>query len=357
MNITAAPSVARPLTAPVPPSPRAFTTDELIGAVDMPVPERAVVEEATSAPYRISTILVIILPFLALIGAGFTLWGTAFNWMYLALLFGMYMITGLGITVGYHRLFTHKSFDAPAPVRAAFAVAGSFAIEGPVIDWVAWHRRHHQHSDEEHDPHSPHTENGEGVVGMLKGLYHAHMGWLTRMGDPEPARYAPDLLKDPVARVASKLFFPLFLAGLLIPGVIAGLITMTWTGFGLGVLWGGLVRVFVVHHITWSINSVCHMWGSRDYVSHDHSRNNIVFGILGFGEGWHNNHHAFPTSARHGLRWWQFDSSWLVIRTLSLLGLAKDIRLPSPERLAAKARKQTAGSPRPTSTPPSPSQS
>jgi stearoyl-CoA desaturase (delta-9 desaturase) len=204
---------------------------------------------------------------------------------------------------------------------------------------VAQHRKHHQNSDDEGDPHSPHSE-GEGFFGMLRGLWHAHVGWVFQPDAPDLDRYVGDLKKDNVVRKVSNLFSLWVVLGLLIPTVLGGLISMSWTGALLGFIWGGLARVFLVHHVTWSINSVCHLWGSRDFESHDESRNNVIFGILGLGEGWHNNHHAFPTSARHGLKWWQFDFSYLFIRGMEMLGLATKVRVPARQQIEAKRRKR-----------------
>jgi stearoyl-CoA desaturase (Delta-9 desaturase) len=284
---------------------------------------------------RIVNLIAVLLPFVGFIAALVLLWGIAFNWIYLALLAGMYMITAVGITVGYHRLFTHKSFETVAPVRALLAIFGSMAVEGPVLQWAALHRKHHQHSDTEEDPHSPH-HHGDSVWGTIKGFCHAHLGWLFVRRPKGLARYIPDLHQDAVLRTISATFPVWVLVGLLIPAALGGLLTMTWMGVLLGFLWGGLARIFLVHHVTWSVNSVCHIWGSRPFNSHDESRNNPIVGILGLGEGWHNNHHAFPASARHGLAWWQIDVSWIIIRGLELCGLAKAVRVPSPERIAAK---------------------
>ena len=220
-------------------------------------------------------------------------------------------------------------------VRAILGITGSMAVQGPLLDWVATHRLHHQHSDDDHDPHSPHT-HGKGFWGVLKGAYYSHIGWFFRGEPKHMERYVRDLKADAVVRWVSKLFSVWVTLGLLIPAVIALAITGTWTGAALGFIWGGLVRVFLVHHVSWSVNSVCHLWGARPFRSHDHSRNNAIFGVLAMGEGWHNTHHAFPTSARHGLRWWEFDASYLVIRTLGLLGLATAIKVPAPDRVAAK---------------------
>lgn len=290
---------------------------------------------------RIINLCAVLIPLAALI-AVIVLWGVTFGWTYLFILWGMTVFTGLGVTVGYHRLCTHRAFKTPHVVRYLFAVAGSMAVQGPVIRWCAEHRRHHQHSDTHHDPHSPHCGPdgswGDGFIATLRGAYHAHVGWLFAGRVRGLAKYSRDLNMDPVLVAADRQFIWWVLAGLAIPAVIGGLITMTWTGAFLGFLWGGLARVAVVHHITWSVNSICHLWGSRPFECHDESRNNPFVGFLAYGEGWHNNHHAFPASARHGLRWWELDISYIVIRIMAMLGLATDIRLPDPKRVAAKRR-------------------
>ncbi len=296
---------------------------------------------------RVINLIAVLLPVAGLIVAIVLLWGVAFNWGLLAILGGMYVIAGLGITVGYHRLFTHRSFKAPRPVSIALAIMGSMAVEGPVLQWVATHRKHHQHSDKPDDPHSPHT-HGNDLLGVLRGIWHAHMGWLFdshafdvrsegRSGDF--ARYTKDLASERWCRVINATFPLWVLLGLLIPAGLGGLLMMSWTGVLLGFLWGGLVRILLLHHVTWSINSVCHLWGTRPFRSHDHSRNNAILGVLALGEGWHNNHHAFPTSARHGLRWWEFDLSYLVIRAMGMVGLASEIRVPSGERMQTKRQR------------------
>jgi stearoyl-CoA desaturase (delta-9 desaturase) len=249
----------------------------------------------------------------------------------------MYHVTGLGVTVGYHRLFTHRSFETVWPIRLALGILGSMAVQGPLLKWVAVHRRHHQHSDEVGDPHSPHL-HGPGFFAMLRGLVHAHTGWLFSPDFAGMERYVRDLSSDRMLLAISKLFPLWVLIGLLIPAALGGLLTLTWYGVLAGFIWGGLVRIFLVHHMTWSINSVCHLWGGRPFRSQDHSRNNLIFGIIGFGEGWHNNHHAFPTSARHGLRWWQIDMTYLIIRTLKAVKLAWKVRLPSADAMALRLR-------------------
>jgi stearoyl-CoA desaturase (delta-9 desaturase) len=284
---------------------------------------------------KLVNLAAVVLPFIGLVAAIVLLWGIAFNWVHLVILAVMYIATGLGITIGYHRLFTHGSFKTSRVVTAILAVLGSMAVEGPLLHWVATHRKHHQHSDHEDDPHSPHI-HGTGLWSMIRGLYHAHVGWIFRANPRSLARYTGDLRKDKMLQWVSRLFPLWVLVGLLIPALLGGLLTMSWTGVLLGFIWGGLVRIFLVHHVTWSINSVCHIWGSRPYDCHDESRNNVVFGVLAFGEGWHNNHHAFPTSARHGLRWWQIDTSYLIIWVMSKIGLARDVRIPSKDRITAR---------------------
>jgi stearoyl-CoA desaturase (delta-9 desaturase) len=276
----------------------------------------------------------VVLPFLGLIASGVLLWGWGFGWVELALFGVMYVLTALGITVGYHRLFSHRSFEAHQAVECVFAVLGSMAVQGPLLMWVALHRRHHQHSDGDHDPHSPHGHGG-GILGMLRGLWHAHLGWMFRPGPADLSHYVKDLRRNAALRWVSALF-PLWVAvGLLVPALLGFLLTWSWAGAVLGFVWGGLVRVFFVHHVTWSVNSICHLWGQKPFATRDESRNNPVFGILAMGEGWHNNHHAFPTSARHGLRWWQMDVSYWTIRALEWLGLARAVKVPSRSAQAA----------------------
>ncbi|MBL8998891.1 MAG: fatty acid desaturase, partial [Gemmatimonadetes bacterium] len=200
-------------------------------------------------------------------------------------------------------------------------------------------RRHHQHTDRPDDPHSPHV-HGTSFLSLMRGLLHAHFGWFFSKAPTQDfmRRYVPDLQADRLVASISRLF-PFWVAlGLLIPAGVGYLVTESWVGAFMGLVWGGLLRVLLVHHITWSVNSVCHLWGQRPFNTHDESRNNPVFGVLALGEGWHNNHHAFPASAKQGLEWWQIDVSYLIIRLLSLVGLVRDIRIPPPERIAAKRR-------------------
>ena len=282
---------------------------------------------------RATLLIAVIGPFFGLVAAIISFWGWGFRWSDLVLLLAMYVTTVLGVTVGFHRLFTHRAFETTRAVQFVFAVLGSMAVQGPLLQWVALHRRHHQHADHADDPHSPHHQ-GSGVWGVVKGLWHAHLGWMFEPKPPDLQRYVKDLRQSKLLRVASALF-PLWVAvGLLIPAGIGWLLVGTPSGAWTGFVWGGLVRILFVHHVTWSVNSVCHVWGRQPFQSDDESRNNAVFGVFGLGEGWHNTHHAFPTSARHGLRPWQIDVSYWVIRGLEITGLAWNVKLPSQAAIA-----------------------
>lgn len=285
---------------------------------------------------RIVNLIFILVPLCVLVWAIVYAWGRGVGWTELGLMTGLYLATGFGVTIGYHRLFTHKSFRTGKVVTTILGVLGSMASEGPIITWVAHHRCHHQHSDQEHDPHSPHG-HGSGIMGIAKGFFMSHVGWMIVGGRRDLKKYVPDLEADPLVRTLSRTFLLWMALSLILPAVLGGLITMTWWGAFMGFVWGGLIRIAVVHHITWSVNSVCHIWGSRPFDSHDESRNNAIVGVLALGEGWHNNHHAFPTSARHGLKWWQFDSSYLIIKAMEKVGLVWDVKVPSAERMAQKA--------------------
>jgi stearoyl-CoA desaturase (delta-9 desaturase) len=250
----------------------------------------------------------------------------------------MYLLSGLGVTVGYHRLLTHRAFDAPRPVRYTLATLGSLAVQGPVIEWVADHRKHHAFADEEGDPHSPHG-HGSGLRAALRGLFHAHMGWLfERQGLARKRRYAADLLEDPGMVRISRLFPLLVLLGLALPFGLGYALTGGLHGALTALLWGGPVRIFLIHHITWSINSVCHFFGRRRFATDDHSTNVFWLALPSLGESWHHNHHAFPRSARHGLCWWEVDPSGLVIAGMARVGLARNVVSISPERQQQRRR-------------------
>jgi stearoyl-CoA desaturase (Delta-9 desaturase) len=281
---------------------------------------------------RLANLVVTVAP-LALLGfAIFLAWGNALHWPDLLVMAITYVLTGVGITVGYHRLFTHRSFKTSGLLRALFAVLGSAAVEGPVIEWVSSHRKHHRFSDAPGDPHSPHVDHGVGLRGALRGLFHAHVGWMFRGVDrANPERYAKDLLADPVLRAVDRTFLLWVLVGLvLFPFGLGIAITGSVVGGLTGMLWGGAVRILFLHHATFSINSLCHFFGRRRFRTGDESRNLAWLALPTFGEAWHNNHHAFPTSAHHGLTRWQLDPGGWIIDALERLGLAWDVvRIPT----------------------------
>ncbi|MGZ6695467.1 MAG: acyl-CoA desaturase [Solirubrobacteraceae bacterium] len=284
------------------------------------------------------TITAVVVPFLAFIAAIVLLWGGVVSWRDLAIFAVMYALVGFGVTIGFHRLLTHRSFEAPTGVRVTLAILGSMSVQGAVIHWVADHRKHHAFTDEEGDPHSPHTHGGEGWRGVLGGMWHAHTGWLFDRGQRTSARrFAPDLKNDPAIRFVDRYFLLWVLLGLAIPFAAGVALSGGSLAAGLtALLWGGLVRVFVLHHATWSVNSVCHMYGKRPFVTEDESRNNWVVAFVSLGEGWHHNHHAFPTSARHGLQGRQFDPSYMIIRAMEKVGWARNVKEPKPAEIARK---------------------
>jgi stearoyl-CoA desaturase (delta-9 desaturase) len=288
---------------------------------------------------RTLTGIVTAAPILLLGVAVWQTWGGALRWHDVVVFFALYIPTGLGVTIGMHRHFTHRAFKTSRAGRFILAVLGSAAIEGPVISWVADHRKHHAFADVEGDPHSPHVGHGHGLRGALRGLLHAHVGWLfihTERANKE--RFAPDLLKDPIVRFVDRTFFVWAIGGLVLAFLLGWILGGTLTTGLTGLLWGGAIRMLVLHHVTYSINSLCHFFGRRPYETGDESRNLLWLAIPSFGEAWHNNHHAFPTSAAHGLRGWQVDPSALIIRAMEKLGLVWDVVRVSPERQAAKAR-------------------
>ena len=280
----------------------------------------------------------VVIPFIATLAAIVLLWN---SWVTAADLVSaavMYVLTAVGVTVGFHRLLTHRSFQTFKPLERAFAILGSMAVQGPVISWVADHRKHHAHTDEEGDPHSPHVDPGGGARGVLSGLWHAHTGWLmSSQGRADWKKYAPDLYEDPGMRAISRWFPLLVFASLAIPALAGFLLSGTLVGASTGLLWGGLVRIFFVHHVTWSVNSVCHFLGSRRFQTDDHSTNVFWLALPSLGESWHHNHHAFPRSAVHGLRRWEPDPSGMIIATMEKMGLARNVIRISPERQAERA--------------------
>jgi stearoyl-CoA desaturase (delta-9 desaturase) len=274
-------------------------------------------------------------PILAVIAAIPVAWGWGLGWHDIVLAFAFYAISGHGITIGFHRYFTHGAFKAKRSLRVALAVAGSLALQGPVIRWVADHRRHHAFSDKDGDPHSP-WGYGTGPVALIKGMWHAHMGWLFDPEQTNQQRFAPDLLADRDIRVVNKLFGPLTAVTLLGPALIGGLWSMSFAGAATALFWAGFVRVALLHHVTWSVNSICHTVGKRPFRSRDQSRNVWWLSVPSMGESWHNLHHADPTCARHGVDRGQLDSSARIIQAFEKLGLASDVRWPDMQRLHAK---------------------
>ncbi len=275
----------------------------------------------------------VLLPMIALVAAVPVAWGWGVFWQDLALLVAFYVVGCLGITVGYHRYFTHKSFKARPWLRVIMAVTGSLAVQGPVVHWVADHRRHHAFSDKDGDPHSPWLF-GTSPAAVARGFWHSHLGWLFDRDETNAERFVPDLLADRVIMRVSRSFGWLVVASLLLPAVVGGLITWSWWGALTGFFWGGLVRMAVLHHVTWSINSICHMLGKRPFETRDKSRNFWPLAVLSMGESWHNLHHADPTCARHGVLPGQIDISARLIWLFEKLGWVHEVRWPTPRRLA-----------------------
>jgi stearoyl-CoA desaturase (Delta-9 desaturase) len=288
------------------------------------------------AKFQRGTILfVTVAPLIGLIVAVVSLWGWGLTPVDVAAFAVFYALTGIGVTVGYHRLFTHRSFEARRAVRILLAVTGSMSLQGSVISWVSTHRRHHAYADKEGDPHSPHMD-GEGFGGILRGLWHAHLGWLFDVEKTSAERWAPDLLKDRDLRRIDAAFPLLAITSFVLPGLIGLAATGSATGALRMFLWAGLARIFLLHHVTWSVNSICHFYGRRPFETTDESTNNWVLSLISFGESWHNNHHAFPTSAVHGLGRWQIDLSGLFIVTLERLRLARNVKRVSDKQLSGK---------------------
>jgi stearoyl-CoA desaturase (Delta-9 desaturase) len=293
---------------------------------------------------RYINLAAVIVPALAFVLAVVLLWNRAMGPADLAILAVMYVLTALGVTIGYHRLFTHRSFEAVVPLQYLLAVLGSMAAQGPLAHWVADHRKHHAHTDEEGDPHSPHVhDHGNGVRGVFLGLAHAHFGWLlSAHGRAEHSRYARDIVEHPGLYRVHKRFEVIVLLGLLAPALAGYLLSGSLAGAATGLLWGGFVRVFLLHHVTWSINSVCHYYGRRRFDVEDRSTNVFWLALPSLGEAWHHNHHAFPRSAEHGLRWWELDPSAWVIRALESVGLARQVVRITPERQAERIARDAA---------------
>jgi stearoyl-CoA desaturase (delta-9 desaturase) len=288
------------------------------------------------------TLVTVVAPMIGLVVAMTDLWGRAVGAVELGLLAGMYSLTVVGIDVGLHRLVAHRAFQTTSAVRACLCVLGSMAAQGPVLFWVAVHRRHHALSDRPGDPHSPHVDS-DGVRAMMRGFWHAHTGWMFRHELPRAATYIPDLIRDRSIRRISRLYLFWVTLGLAIPAGLGGWLRSSWEGALAGLIWGGLVRVFLVQHVTWSINSICHLYGRRPFRNADCSANNGWLALLSFGESWHNNHHAFPSAAFHGFLWWQIDVAGYVIRLLKWTQLAWAIKTPADLHLRAEAANRDPG--------------
>jgi stearoyl-CoA desaturase (delta-9 desaturase) len=293
----------------------------------------SILDRTSLAEHRLGLLLVSVIPLVGVGVAIWTLWGRGLSPADAAIALSLYVFTGLGVTVGFHRMLAHKTFESPNAVRAVLAVAGSMSIEMGAIDWAATHRRHHAYSDQPGDPHSPHLQAENGWRGIVKGLWYAHMGWLFSNERTSRERWTPDLLKDP-AMVKITDLFPFFvITSFVLPAILGLAITRSFTGMLSAFLWGGLVRIFLLHHVTFSINSLCHFLGKRPYETKEKSVNVWPLALLSFGESWHNNHHAFPGSAFLGLRGWQLDPGQWLLRILGALGLARNIKRPTRDEI------------------------
>jgi stearoyl-CoA desaturase (delta-9 desaturase) len=281
---------------------------------------------------RYIALIVVVTPFLGFLIALGLVSGHQGGFVAAGLFVVMYVTTLLGIEVGFHRHFAHRAFRANPFVRVALGIFGSMAAQGPLIFWVAIHRRHHAYSDQPGDPHSPNM-HGPGLFGILRGIWHAHIGWLFDFEMTDWVHYAPDLLRERVMFRVHRMYPLWIVLGLVLPAILGGLLTLTWSGAFYGFLWGGLARVFLVHHSVWSVNSLCHFFGKRPFQGNDHSTNNFWLTFISLGGSWHNNHHTFPRSAKNGLTWWQLDPSAWFIQALKTAGLAWDVKAPTLEMI------------------------
>ncbi len=295
----------------------------------------ATVRPRTSRVSQVVTLVAVLLPPVGLLSAMGLLWGVAFHWVDVVLLVSLYTVCAFGTTIGFHRYFTHKGFEARLPVKVTLAILGCMTMQGPLTQWVTDHRKHHALSDKPGDPHSPVAGFEDTAWGAVKGFVHAHVGWLfENMGMEQGMVYGKDLYEDRVIRWIDRLFVVWVVLTFGIPFAVGYGVGGSWQAGVEGLVWGGLLRVFLYQHATFSVNSICHMFGRKDYRSRDEARNNWIVALLVFGEGWHNNHHAFPASARHGLDRFQVDVSWWVIRAMERLGLVWNVRIPTPEQRA-----------------------
>jgi stearoyl-CoA desaturase (delta-9 desaturase) len=291
-------------------------------------------EPRPSRPSQAVMLVAVAVPALGVLSAMGLLWGVAFHPVDLVLFLGLYLVCAFGTTIGFHRYFTHRGFECGPVLKGTLAILGCMTMQGPLIQWVSDHRKHHALSDREGDPHSPHVGHGDGPLAAVKGLFHAHLGWMfANLGLEDARTYGRDLREDRLLRAIDRLYLLWVALSLGIPFAIGYAVGGTAAAGLAGLVWGGLVRIFAYQHATFAVNSICHMFGRRDFRARDESRNNWVIALLVLGEGWHNNHHAFPSSARHGLLRRQVDVSWLVIRGLERLGLVWNVRRPSPQQL------------------------
>ena len=304
---------------------------------DQRPPRVGTVRSGTSRISQMVTLVAVIVPPLGVVAAMGVLWEVAFHWFDVAILVAAYTVCAFGTTIGFHRYFSHRSFQSGPVVKAVLAILGCLTVQGPLTQWVTDHRKHHAFSDKAGDPHSPHAGHPDTAWGVFAGFVHAHVGWMfSNLGMEQGREYGKDLYDDRLIRVIDRLYLLWVVLTLAIPFTIGYAIGGTAAGVE-ALIWGGLIRIFLYQHATFAVNSICHMFGRRDYRVRDESRNNWLVAFLVFGEGWHNTHHAFPSSARHGLAWWQYDASWWIIRGLEKLGLVWDVKLPSAEQLRRRS--------------------
>ncbi|MFF7468037.1 fatty acid desaturase [Streptomyces sp. NPDC008092] len=312
------------------------------GDADTAAGVRPLLDAPQNAAAGVAMWIFVVGPLVCLVVAVPLLWGRGLSALDVTMAVVAYLVSGFGLTVGYHRLFTHRSFKAKRGLRIALAVAGSLGVEGSPVQWVANHRRHHAFADREGDPHSP-WRFGTDTRALLKGLLHAHIGWMLKRELSNRARFAPDIDADRDLRIVGRLFGPLTVVSLLAPALVGGLVTGSWAGALTGFFWAGVMRMALLHHVTWSVNSVCHVAGKRPFAARDKATNFWPLALLSFGESWHNSHHADPTGARHGVLPGQLDPSARLIRIFEKLGWAHDVRWPSPDRLSARLLPDPAG--------------
>ncbi len=319
-------------------APRAATADTPAPARAAPAGPRGTLGSSTMFARQWRTaFLTVLLPFLALAGGVAYVLAAGLQPFYLGLWAFMHFVGMIGISVGYHRLASHQSFKGHSWVRRAFLIAGSMGAQGPVLYWACNHRRHHHRCDKAGDVHSPYvSESGTPYTNALGGWWQAHTGWMFRSHPTDPVRYGLDLLKDPDLVFVNRHYYKWVLLGIVLPGLVSVAVVHDARSFLLGCLFGGLIRIFTVQHVTWAINSLTHMFGRRPYVNADRSSNLLWLALPTTGEAWHNNHHAFPYSARLGLEWWQVDPGWWVLATLARLGLVSDLKVPTDEAKRAR---------------------